>query len=157
VRKKIIVTLIGAVVSAFFITFFASHPQVSASNGQEFFDNYYRQVTQADRREVLFQEDLTPDFQDSRGGAPAFNRWWATQKRVVVDRVDSVSDNPFEFTVWLTYYPVFGRASLEVASFSLVCNGYWASFMARIPTFGCPVGHLKIESSLNVTTTAAAN
>jgi len=150
---KLVAAIIGAVVSAFLLTFFAAQPQVPTSNGQKFFDNYYRQVTQSDRRKAVFQEDLTSDFQSSPGGGwSAYNAWWKTQKRVTVNQVQSVPGNPLEFTVWLTYYPVHGHPESQVVSFSLVCNGSWASFMARIPTVGCPVGHLQIQSGINVTT-----
>ena len=144
----------GAFVGSFSRTVLAAQPQVSISNVQRFFDNYYREVPKADHRRALYQEDLTPDFRNSPGRAwPAYNRWWETQKQVVVDEVESVSGNPLEFTVWLTYYPIHGSPKTEVTSFSLVCNGRWASFMARIPTFGCPVSHLQIQSALDGTTT----
>jgi hypothetical protein len=148
----IISALVSALVSAFFLTVFQAQPQVPTSNGQRFFYNYYSQVTQADRRMALFQEDLTPYFQSLTGGWHAYNSWWETQKQVIVDRVESVPGNPLEFTVWLTYNPVHGSPETEVTSFSLVCNGRWASLLARIPTLGCPVSHLQIQSGLNVPT-----
>jgi len=152
--NRVIVAIIGAVVSAFFLTVFAAQPQVPVSSAQKFFDNYYRQVTQADRRKALFQDDLTHDFQKFPGGGwAAYNSWWETQKRVIVDQVESVPGNPLAFTVWLTYYPVNGSPWPQVISYSLVCNGGWASLVARIPTLGCLVGNLQIQSGLNVTTT----
>ena len=154
-RDKVVAAIIGAVVSAFFLTVFKAQPQVPTSDGQKFFDNYYRQVSQADQRKTLFQEDLTADFQKSPGRSWSdYNSWWETQKQIIVNKVESVPGNPLEFTVWLTYYPIHGSPDMQVISFSLVCNGRWASFVARIPTLGCPVSHLQIQSSLDVTTTA---
>ena len=151
---KVISAVIGAVVSAFFLVFFAAQPQVPISAGQKFFDNYYREVTQADQRRTLYQEDLTTDFQNSPGVSWSdYTSWWESQKQVVVNQVESVPGNPLEFTVWLTYYPIYGGSKTQVISFSLVCNGWWASFKARIPTWGCPVNHLQIESGLDVTPT----
>jgi hypothetical protein len=81
-RDKLVVAIIGAVVSAFLLTLFAAQPQVPMSNGQKFFDSYYRQVTQGDRRKAIFQEDLTSDFQNSPGGGwSTYNAWWKTQKK----------------------------------------------------------------------------
>src|SRR6267143_1488933 len=51
---------VSALVSAFFVTVFKAQPQVQTSDGQKFFDNYYRGVTQADQRRALYQKDLTP-------------------------------------------------------------------------------------------------
>ncbi len=151
---KIVAAVIGAVVSAFFLTVFAAQPQVPTSNGQKFFDNYYRLVTQADQRKTLYREDLTRDFQHSPGvGWRGYSTWWKSQKRVVVNQVQSVPGNPLEFTVWLTYYSKHGSLERQVIRFSLVCNGGWASFVARIPTLGCPVNDLQIQSGLDVTTT----
>lgn len=148
----VISAVIGAVVTAFFLTVFSAQPQVPTSTAQTFFDNYYREVTHADQRRALYQEDLTTDFQKSPGVSWAdYIGWWETQKQVVVDQVESVPGNPLEFTVWLTYYPTRGNPSAQVISFSLVCNGTWASFVARIPTLGCPVNHLQIQSGLDVT------
>src|SRR4051812_9769886 len=118
--RRIAVAVAGAVAGASCLTFLGSHPQVTSSNGQKFFNGYYTVVTVADQRKELFQEDLTPEFQNVHGGASAMNSWWATQKRVVVDRVESVTSNSFEFTVWLTYYPVHGSPETEVTKFSLV-------------------------------------
>ena len=155
VRKRAITpAVIGAVVSSFFLVFFESQPQVPTSTSQAFFDNYYRQVTQADQRKTLYQEDLTIDFQKSPGVSwNVYNNWWSTQKQVVVNEVESVSGNPLEFTVWLTYYPVQGTPKAQVIRFSLVCSGFWAGLQARIPTWGCPPSHLQIQSSLDVTPT----
>ena len=148
---KVVAAVIGAIISAFFLTLFRAQPQVPTSNGQKFFDNYYRLVTKTDQRRTLYREDLTTDFQKSPGvGWRGYRTWWTTQKRVVVNQVQSVSGNPLEFTVWLTYYPKYGGPNKQVIRFSLVCNGGWASFVARIPTLGCPVDHLQIQSGLNV-------
>jgi hypothetical protein len=148
----VIPAVIGAVVSAFFLTVFRAQPQVPTSTGQKFFDNYYREVTQADQRRALYLEDLTTDFQKSPGVSwPDYISWWESQKQVVVDQVESVPGNPLEFTVWLTYYPTRGNPQTQVISFSLVCNGWWPSLVARIPTLGCPVNHLQIQSGLDVT------
>lgn len=144
--NKVAIKIAGAVVSAFCLTFLASQPQVTVSNAQQFFDNYYRYVTQAGQRRALFQDDLTHDFQKSGGGLSAYNSWWEGYRQVVVNQVESVPGNPMEFTVWLTYYPVNGSPWSGVTSFSLVCNGGWASLEARIPTLGCPVNNLQIES-----------
>ena len=118
-RDKVVAAIIGAVVSAFFLTVFKAQPQVPTSDGQKFFDNYYRQVSQADQRKTLYQEDLTPDFQKSPGRSwSAYNSWWETQKQIIVNKVESVPGNPLEFTVWLTYYPIHGvsiRKSCEMA------------------------------------------
>ena len=150
-RNNMVTTIACAVVSAFCLTIFASHPQVTTSNAQKFFDNYYRQVTQADRRKVLFQEDLTSDFQNAPShGWPDYGSWWETQKQVVVDQVESVSGNPLEFNVWLTYYPIYGSPKTGMTSFSLVCNGGWASLVALIPMFGCLVSHLQIQSGFEL-------
>ena len=147
-RNNMVTTIARAVVTTFCLTIFASHPQVTTANAQKFFENYYRQATQADGRKALFQEDLTPDFQNSPGhGWPNYNSWWETQKQVVVDKVESASGNPFEFNVWLTYYPIHGSPKTEMTSFSLVCNGGWISLVALIPMFGCPVSHLQIQSA----------
>jgi len=154
IAVAVIAAVIGAVVSAFFLTIFAAQPQVPTSNAQKFFDNYYRLVTQADQRKALYREDLTTDFQKSPGvGWRGYSAWWKSQKRVIVNQVQSVPCNPLEFTVWLTYYPKYGSQWRQAISFSLVCNGRWASFVARIPTLGCPVNHLEIQSGLDVTTT----
>lgn len=151
---KVVVAVISAVVTAFFLTVFRAQPQVPTSNGQKFFDNYYRLVIQPDQRKALYQEDLTTDFQTSPGvGWRGYSTWWESQKRVVVNQVQSVSGNPLEFTVWLTYYPKYSSPWKQVIRFSLVCNGRWASFVARIPTLGCPVNNLQIQSGLDVRTT----
>ena len=105
--KTIVTAIVRVVVSAFCLTIFASHPQATTSNAQKFFENYYRQVTQADRRKALFEEDLTPDFQNSPGHSwPAYNSWWAAQNQVVVDKVESVSSNPLEFNDGYSGRPV---------------------------------------------------
>lgn len=68
-RRKFLITISTAVVSAaavpFFGVVFVSRPQVPATTAQEFFDNYYRQATQADLRKALYHEDLTPAFRES--------------------------------------------------------------------------------------------
>lgn len=151
---KIVPAIIGAIVSAFFLTLFKAQPQVPTPDGQKFFDNYFRLVTKVDQRKGLYREDLTPGFQQAPGGGwHGYNNWWESQKRVVVNQVQSVAGNPLEFTVWLTYYPKHGGLQRQVVSFSLDCNGSWASLVARIPTLGCPVNHLQIQSGLDVKTT----
>lgn len=154
---KPIITIVsavgGAVIGALVVTLLGSQPQVPASTAQIFFDNYYGQVTQAGQRKILYEEDLTKEFRIAPNGDwHDYNNWWQGEKQVVVNSVQSVPGNPLAFNVWLTYYPRGGgKTQPQPTVLSLVCNGSWASLVARIPTFGCPVGNLQIQSGLNAT------
>lgn len=126
-----------------------AQPQALAPTAQEFFDSYYREVTQADLRKVLYNEDLTPDFRESPGSDwHDYNSWWELWEQVVVKKVESQPGNSLNFSVWLKYYPIHGRPISEEDSFTLVCSTFWASLEARIPALGCPANHLQFQSQL---------
>jgi hypothetical protein len=128
-----------------------SQPQIPISTTQEFFGDYYGQVTHADHREKLYRADLTQNFQESGGsGWEGYNNWWKAWRRVDVRKIESDPDNPLEFNVWLTYYPVRGHSSSEEDGFTLVCSSFWASLEARLPAVGCSAGHIRIQSQLPV-------
>jgi hypothetical protein len=131
-----------------------SQPQVPTATVQEFFDNYYSQVTQAGYRKVLYHGDLTRDFRESMGsGWEDYSNWWKAWKQVDVRKVESNPDNPLEFNVWLTYYPARGQPNSEEDDFTLVCSGFLASLEARIPALGCSVNHIQIQSQLPISLT----
>ena len=152
-RRKFLITIstavVGAAATSFFGVVLASQPQVPASTAQEFFDNYYRQATQADLRKALYYEDLTPAFRESPGSDwRDYNSWWETWAQVDVKKVESDPSNSLEFNVWLKYYPMHGQPVSEEDSFSLVCSTLWAALEARIPALGCPANHLQFQSQL---------
>lgn len=149
-----ILTVVSAVATPCFGVLIVSQPQVPISTAQEFFDNYYGQVTQAQYRKVLYSDDLTRDFQESMGSNwEGYGNWWKTWKEVDVRKVESDPDNPLEFNVWLTYYPTRGQSYSEEDEFTLVCTGLLASLEARIPALGCSVNHIQIQSQLPVSGT----
>ena len=153
-RRKLslkILAVISAAATPFFGVVLVSQPQVPTASAQEFFDNYYSQVTQADHRKVLYREDLTRGFRESVGSDwEDYSNWWETWKQVDVRKVESDPDNPLEFNVWLTYYSAGGHSNSEEDDFTLVCSGFWASLGARIPALGCSVSHIQIQSQLPV-------
>jgi hypothetical protein len=149
-----ILAVISAAVTPFSGVILVSQPQIPTSTAQEFFDNYYNQVTQADHRKALYREGLTRDFQESAGSDwEDYSNWWGTWKKVDVRKVESDPDNPLEFSVWLTYYSVHGHSSSEEDVFTLVCSSFWASLEARIPALGCSVNHIQIQSQLTLSGT----
>lgn len=141
--------IVSAAATALFGVVLVSQPQATASTAQQFFDNYYRQATQADGRKALYHEDLTPAFRESPGSDwHDYNSWWELWKQVDVKKVESDPGNSLEFNVWLEYYPTRGQPTSEEDSFSLSCTTFWASLEARIPALGCPANHLQFESQL---------
>jgi len=152
--RRLSITFLAVVSTAaapFLSVVFVSQPQVPASTAQEFFYNYYRQVTRADDRERLYREDLTRYFDESIGlDWQSYNNWWNGWKQVDVKRIESDSGNPLGFNVWLSYYPAHGQPTSEEDGFTLACSGFWASLEARIPALGCPVGHLRFQSQIFV-------
>ena len=156
-RRKLslkILAVVSAAATPFLGVVLVSQPQVPTPTAQEFFDNYYNQVTQADYRKVLYREDLTRDFQESVGSDwEDYSNWWKTWKQVDVRKVESDPDNPLEFNVWLRYYPVRGQPESEEDDFTLICSGFWVSLEARIPALGCSVNHIQIQSQLPVSET----
>jgi hypothetical protein len=152
-RHKLLITISTAVASAAATSFsgvvLVSQPQVPASTAQEFFDNYYRQVTQADLRKALYYGDLTPAFRETPNSDwHDYNSWWKLWARVDIKKVESDPSNSLEFNVWLKYYPMRGQPVSEEDSFSLVCSTFWAALEARIPALGCPASHLQFQSQL---------
>jgi hypothetical protein len=158
-RHKFLISISSAVATATVTSLLSvvlvSQPQVSASAAQEFFENYYRQVTQADLRKALYNEVLTPAFRESPGADWLdYNSWWKLWAQVDVKKVESDPGNLLEFNVWLKYYPVSGQPVSEEDSFSLVCSTFWAALEARIPALGCPANHLQLQSQLFARETA---
>lgn len=146
-----ILAVVSAAATPFFGVVLVSQPQVPTATTQEFFDNYYNQVTQAVSREALYREDLTRDFRESVGSNwEDYSNWWETWEQVDVRKVESDPDNPLEFIVWLTYYSERGYSKSEKDDFTLVCSSFWASLEARVPALGCSVNHIQIQSQLFV-------
>jgi hypothetical protein len=149
-----ILAVMSAATTSFLGVVLVTQPQVPISAAQEFFDRYYGQVTQVDYRKMLYSEDLSRDFQESVGSdREEYSNWWKNWKQVDVRKVESDPNNPLEFTVWLTYYPVHGSSSSEEDDFTVVCSSFWASVEARIPALGCSVNHIQIQSQLPVSGT----
>lgn len=145
----IILAVVSAASTSFCGVVFVSQPQVPTLTAQEFFSDYYRQVTQAGDRKALYREDLTPNFKSSIiSDWQDYNNWWKGWNQVAVEQVESDSGNPLEFNVWLRYYSVHGQLTAEEDGFTLVCSGFWASLEARMPALGCPAGHLQFQSQL---------
>jgi hypothetical protein len=146
---NVTVAVVGAAAAALFGLVLVSQPQATVSTAQQFFDNYYRQATQAGSRNALYLKDLTPAFRESPGSDwHDYNSWWELWKQVDVKKVESDPGNPLEFNVWLEYYPTRGQPTGEEDSFSLICSAFWASLEARIPALGCPADHLQFQSQL---------
>jgi hypothetical protein len=156
-RRKFVINITVALVSGAATSFFGvvlvSQPQALTSTAQEFFDSYYREVTQAGLRQALYQEDLTPAFRESPGsGWHDYSGWWKLWEQVDVKKVESDPEHSLDFNVWLKYYPLHGQPISEEDSFTLVCNTFLASLEARIPALGCPANHLQFQSQLFVST-----
>jgi len=148
--KPGLVALSAAIVGGIIAGIVAAPPRASASNVQEFFNDYFGRVTHASQRWELYRQDLTKSYrQIPNNSFTNYNKWWASIKYVEVDNVQSTTGNKLAFTVWLTFYFRDGETSEpEAVTYSLICNGPLAPMVARVPTFGCPVGWLQIENGL---------
>jgi len=139
---KILVVPVLVLVTA---GFFAPTQSVSSGTAHEFLSNYFSEVVQANQRQALYFDDLTPSFRSSSSWV-SFDAFWETQKSVTVVAAVPVPQSALEFQVNLIFHPLNGGVIEETYNFWFGCKGFFGILRSRVPSLGCPLKDLEIDN-----------
>jgi hypothetical protein len=150
VRANLKLTFLGciiAIISLLIFAFLQAQPQFSQSSADSFLRNYYHAVTQPAKLRTEWETGLTDSFRgDLRNNWTAYQNWWHRWKHVTVDRVTPVTGNPAEFIAIITYGAPDNDVT-DTETIILACPGL-DSFIARLPSLGCPDSGIQIQSDI---------
>lgn len=134
----------AAVVAGTLLYFaFAAPARITAPSADNFLSNYFSAATEASQRITLYDDDVTPSFRKFESWAAYSNLWSAEEKVTAGPAFPGPS--PLEYTVTLTFYPVYGKPFKQTINYYLTCGGLFGAILARNPISGCPPSHIKID------------
>jgi hypothetical protein len=142
--KNIYYDFMAAVVAGSVLYFaFAAPARITAPSADDFFSNYFGTATEASQQVTLYYNDMTPSFRKFESWTAYSNLWSAERKATPGPAFPGPS--PLEYTVTLTFYPVYGQPFEQTINYYLACGGFLGAILARNPINGCPPSHIKID------------
>ena len=143
--KFVVFPVLVLLVAAFLTGFFAPSQSVLSGTAREFLASYFSKVVQADQRQALYSDDLTPSFHNGSSWN-SYNTFWKTQESVTVLSVVPVQQSALEFQVNLIFHPLTGGTTEETYNFWFACKSFFGTLRSRVSALGCPLGDLAIDN-----------
>ena len=142
--KNIFYDFMAAVVAGTLLYFaFAAPARITTPSADAFFSNYFSTVIDANQRNAIYKDDVTPSFRKFESWRN-YSRLWNGERKVTEGPAYPGSV-PLEYTVTLTLYPVNGQPFKRIINYYLTCGGFFGAILARNPISGCPPSHIKID------------
>src|ERR1035438_7073619 len=106
--KNIYYDFMAAVVAGTLLYFsFAAPARITAPSADGFFSTYFRAATEASQQVTLYDNDVTPSFRKFESLA-AYSKLWSAERKATPGPAFP-GPSPLEYTVTLTFYPVYGE------------------------------------------------